>query len=58
MTSIDCAIMKDTFSIKKSLTLKAKRDAILQGIKRGEKAIKEGRVLTHEQAKQKLKKWF
>ncbi len=33
-------------------------DSILEGIKRGEKAIKEGNVYTHAQAKEKLKKWF
>lgn len=45
-------------SLKKALILKASRDAILKGIERGEKAIKEGRTFTHEQAKQTLKKWL
>lgn len=31
---------------------------ILEGIARGEKAILEGRVLSHAQAKEKLQKWL
>lgn len=31
---------------------------ILEGIARGEQAIAEGRVLTHAQTKQKLKRWL
>jgi len=31
---------------------------ILEGIARGEKAIREGRFLTHGQAKRRLKKWL
>jgi predicted transcriptional regulator len=46
----------DTPSPENALKLKAQRDAILQGIEEGEKAIKEGRTCTHEQAKEKLKK--
>lgn len=46
--------MKDIFSLK----LRTSRDAILKGIARREKEIKEGRTFTHEQAKQKLKKWL
>lgn len=34
------------------------RMKILEGIARGEKAILEGRVLSHAQAKDKLKKWL
>lgn len=34
------------------------RMKILEGIARGEKAILEGRVLSHAQAKEKLKKWL
>ncbi|HWV14790.1 MAG TPA: type II toxin-antitoxin system prevent-host-death family antitoxin [Cellvibrio sp.] len=30
----------------------------LEGIARGEKAISDGRVLTHAKAKEKLKKWL
>ncbi|WP_168172442.1 hypothetical protein [Cellvibrio sp. PSBB023] len=37
---------------------KSSTDSILEGIKRGEKAIKEGKVYTHAQAKEKLKKWL
>lgn len=33
-------------------------DSILEGITRGEKAIKEGKVYTHAEAKEKLKKWL
>jgi len=31
---------------------------VLEGIARGEKAVQEGRVLTHAQAKRKLKRWL
>ncbi|EIK43405.1 prevent-host-death family protein [Cellvibrio sp. BR] len=34
------------------------RMKLLEGIARGEKDILEGRVLTHTQAKEKLKKWL
>jgi prevent-host-death family protein len=34
------------------------RMKLLEGIARGEKDILEGRVLTHAQAKDKLKKWL
>jgi prevent-host-death family protein len=34
------------------------RMKILEGIARGEKAILEGRVLSHAQAKDKLNKWI
>lgn len=34
------------------------RMKLLEGIARGEKAILEGRVLSHAQAKDKLKKWL
>ena len=34
------------------------RMKLLEGIARGERAILEGRVLTHAQAKEKLKKWL
>lgn len=33
-------------------------NSILEGIKKGEEAIKKGNVLTHEQVKEKLKKWL
>ncbi len=35
-----------------------KRMQILEGIARGEKAIQEGRVITHAQAKRKMKRWL
>ncbi len=35
-----------------------KRMAILEGIARGEKAIKEGQVLSNQSAKEKMKKWL
>ncbi|MBD5771630.1 type II toxin-antitoxin system Phd/YefM family antitoxin [Marinomonas colpomeniae] len=35
-----------------------KRMAILEGIARGEKAIKEGQVLSNESAKEQMKKWL
>jgi len=31
---------------------------LLEGIARGERAIQEGRTLTHAQAKQRLKRWL
>ena len=34
------------------------RMKILEGIAKGERAIVEGRVLTHAKAKEKLKKWL
>lgn len=34
------------------------RMKILEGIARGEKAIQEGRVMTHAQAKSKMKRWL
>lgn len=34
------------------------RMKLLEGIARGERAILEGRVLSHAQAKEKLKKWL
>ncbi len=34
------------------------RMKLLEGIARGEKAILEGRVLSHVEAKEKLKKWL
>ena len=38
----------------------AQRDRlhILEGIARGEKAVQEGRILTHEQAKKRMRKWL
>ena len=34
------------------------RMQILEGIARGERAIFENRVLTHDEAKEKMKKWL
>jgi len=34
------------------------RIRMLEGIARGEKAIQEGRVLTHTQAKRKMRRWL
>jgi prevent-host-death family protein len=34
-----------------------KRMALLEGIARGEKAIEEGRTVTHTQARQRLARW-
>lgn len=34
------------------------RMKILEGIARGEKAVVEGRLATHSQAKERLKKWL
>jgi prevent-host-death family protein len=35
-----------------------KRMGLLEGIARGEKAIEDGRVLTHAQAKKRLGRWL
>jgi prevent-host-death family protein len=31
---------------------------VLEGIARGEMAVRDGRVLTHEQARKKMKRWL
>jgi len=38
----------------------AQRDRVrlLEGIARGERAVQEGNILTHEQAKKRMKKWL
>ena len=33
-------------------------NSILEGIKKGEEAIKKGNVLTHAQVKEKMRKWL
>ena len=35
-----------------------RRMALFEGIARGEKAIEEGRVLSHAQAKQRMARWL
>lgn len=35
-----------------------RRMALLEGIARGEKAIEEGRVLSHPQAKRRMARWL
>lgn len=35
-----------------------RRMAILEGIARGEQAVKQGRVLSHEQAKNRMRRWL
>jgi len=35
-----------------------RRMSLLEGIARGEKAIEEGRVLSHAQAKQRMARWL
>ena len=34
------------------------RIRILEGIARGERAVQEGRILTHDQAKKRMKRWL
>lgn len=34
------------------------RVRILEGIARGERAVQEGNILTHDQARKKMKKWL
>ena len=38
--------------------LQQRRMAILEGIARGERDIAEGKIYTHEEAKEKLSKWL
>ena len=38
--------------------LERRRQQILEGIERGEKAFREGRTYTHEQAKKLMAKWL
>ncbi len=35
-----------------------RRIRILEGIARGERAIQEGRTVTHEQARRRMKRWL
>ena len=35
-----------------------RRMSLLEGIARGEKAVEEGRILTHAQAKKRMKRWL
>lgn len=35
-----------------------RRISILEGLALGERAVREGRVITHEQAKTRLRKWL
>jgi prevent-host-death family protein len=41
-----------------SYELMQRRMKLLEGIARGEKAIEEGRTLSHAQAKQRLSRWL
>jgi prevent-host-death family protein len=41
-----------------SFELMQQRMKLLEGIARGEKAIEEGRTVTHAQAKQRLSRWL
>jgi prevent-host-death family protein len=41
-----------------SYELLQKRMKLLEGIARGEKAVEEGRTMTHEEAKQRLSRWL
>ncbi|MGC4027300.1 MAG: type II toxin-antitoxin system Phd/YefM family antitoxin [Steroidobacteraceae bacterium] len=41
-----------------SYELLQRRMKLLEGIARGEKAIEEGRTVTHTQAKQRLSRWL
>jgi len=34
------------------------RILVLEGIARGERAVQEGRILTHAQAKKRMKRWL
>ena len=41
-----------------SYELLQKRMKLLEGIARGEKAVEDGRTLTHAQAKQRMARWL
>lgn len=41
-----------------SFEMQQDRIRILEGIARGERAVQEGRVLTQDQARKKMKKWL
>jgi len=41
-----------------SFEMQQSRMNILEGIARGERAIQEGRIMTREQAKRRMKKWL
>lgn len=41
-----------------SFEAQQRRVRILEGIARGEGAVQEGRVLTHAQAKKRMKRWL
>jgi prevent-host-death family protein len=41
-----------------SYDLLLRRMALLEGIARGEKAVAEGRTVTHAQAKQRMARWL
>lgn len=41
-----------------SFEMQQSRINILEGIARGERAIQEGRIMTREQAKRRMKKWL
>ena len=41
-----------------SYDLLQKRMKLLEGIARGEKAVEDGRTLTHAQAKQRMARWL
>jgi prevent-host-death family protein len=41
-----------------SFEMLQRRMSLLEGIARGEKAVEEGRVLSHAQAKQRMGRWL
>jgi len=41
-----------------SFEMQQSRTKVLEGIARGERAIHEGRIMTHEQATKRMKKWL
>ena len=41
-----------------SFEMQQDRIRILEGIARGERAVQEGSILTHDQARKKMKKWL
>jgi hypothetical protein len=47
-----------TFSYAGSEKVGAGKKSLLEGIARGEKAIEDGRTVTHAQAKQRMARWL
>ena len=45
-------------SKRKATGLERKRPPVLEGIARGERAVQQGRVMSHAEAKKRLARWL